>query len=244
MWTARRRERCLLAALLSPALLLFPLSALAQPVEPYHLWWAEDLVTHVDPENNSYGTSPSYVRWAGVAGATQYENRSLCTTFVTLLLKQAYGWTDSQIRVWLGSASPNATLYHDNIEQEDGFVRIMKAADIEAGDLLAIEYPAGLSVTGHVATARGEAILREATAPIIANSVQYDVEVVDSSSTGHGPTDTRLKSDGSWQEGAGFGVMRVYADAAGDIIGYTWSTVTASTYYGLATRHLVVGRLE
>ena len=244
MWTARRPVPCLFAALLAPALLLLSLPALAQPVAPYHLWWAEDLVTHVDPANNAYGTSPSYVRWAGVAGATQYENRSLCTTFVTILLKQAYGWTDSQIRVWLGSGSPNATMYHDNIEQEDGFVRIMKAAHIEAGDLLAIKYPAGLSVTGHLATARGEAILREATAPIIADTVQYEVEIVDSSSTGHGPDDTRLKSDGTWHPGAGFGVMRVYADAAGDLVGYTWSTVAASMYYGLATRHLVVGRLE
>ncbi|MCC6552033.1 MAG: hypothetical protein IT372_03295 [Polyangiaceae bacterium] len=225
------------------AAVLTALPAAALPIGGDHLDWAEDLVNNVTPEHNAYGTSPSYVHWAGVAGATQYENRTLCTQFLTIVLKQAHGYTDTEFRDWFGSTSPNSAMYHDTIVAEDGFLRITAAPDIDAGDIIAIKYPAGSSVTGHVAIARGPAEARTATAPLVAGTTQYALPVVDSSSTGHGPTDTRLLANGQWHPGAGFGVMRLYADANGQIVGYTWSTSTGSYYYDLSTRHIVVGRL-
>lgn len=90
--------------------------------------------------------------------------------------------------------------------------------------------------------ATGPADLRTATAPYVPNTTQYVVEVIDSSRSGHGPTDTRLREDGTWQDGVGIGIFRLYADATGTIVGYTWSTYTTSVYYDQTTRHPVVGR--
>lgn len=231
------------AATLALAALLSSKPAAATPPAPDHLEWAEDLVIHVAPEDNTYGSSPSYVFWAGVGGATQYENRSVCSTFVTIVLKQAYGYTNDDFQGWFGSSSPTAAAYHDTIVDGIGFDRITVVSEIAAGDIVAIRYPEGLPVTGHIATARGPATPRVATDPLVTNTFQFELPVVDSSSTGHGPTDTR-KLETGWHTGAGFGVMRLYADAQAEIVGYSWSTSSASTYHDLSERHLVVGRLN
>jgi hypothetical protein len=240
--STRRPLSALLPLFGSAALALYPALARADP--PDHLVWAEDLVFNVTPALNEYGSSPSYINWAGVNGATQYENRSLCTTFTTLVLRQAYGWTTTYFSQWMGTTSPNAARYHDTIVEEDGFVRLYAATDIQAGDIIAVRYPEGGSVSGHVATARGPAVPRTATSPIVSGTDQHELPIVDSSSTGHGPTDTRLMPDGTWDAGAGAGVMRLYTDAQGIIVGYTWSTLSVSIYYDLSERHLVVGRLQ
>jgi hypothetical protein len=235
-----RTSMLLICVFLGPFLTANP----AEAQVAAHLWWEEDLVNYVAAERNAYGTNPSYVNWAGVNGWTEYANRSLCTSFLTLVLQQAYGWTTRDFRAWFGSTSPTSARYHDIIVAENGFDRIMNVGDIAAGDVIAIRYLTESSTTGHVATARGGATPRAATTPVIANSFQYEVPVVDSSSSGHGPYDTRWLPDGTWRDGAGMGVMRIYADAQGEIVGYTWSTYSTSVFYDPSTRHLVVGRLQ
>lgn len=225
----------------SSALITSP--AAADP-PPAHLLWAEDLVMNVDPALNTYGSGPNYAFWAGYSGAMEYENRNVCSTFLTNILKQSYGWTTTDIKWWTGSNSPGAALWHDIIEDENGFVRLTQIADIEAGDVIAIRYPEGSATTGHVATVRGPAVVRIATLPVVPGTTQYEVPIVDSSSSGHGPTDTRHEPDGTWHKGAGFGVMRLYTDDSGEIVGHTWSTYTGSIFYDQSGRHLVVGRLD
>ena len=85
---------------------------------------------------------------------------------------------------------------------------------------------------------------RTASSPLITGTTQYEVLVNDSSASYHGTTDTRYKTEagGKNDSGAGRGVMRLYADAAGDVVGYTWSTSKNSIYYNQTQRHLVVGR--
>ncbi|WP_438000965.1 hypothetical protein WMF26_15555 [Sorangium sp. So ce185] len=75
-------------------------------------------------------------------------------------------------------------------------------------------------------------------------TAQYAVEILDSSSSGHGETDTRRNPDGSWHDGAGAGVMRLYADEDGQIAGYTWSEDASSVYHPTSDHALVVGRLR
>jgi hypothetical protein len=210
---------------------------------PPHLDWAVLLVDNVLPEHNAYGTSPNYVLWAGVGGATLYENRSQCNSFLTQLLRQGYGWTSSDILAWLGSTSPTAAMYHDAIAAEDGWELVLLVADLVPGDVIAIRYPPGGSVTGHVATVVSAPVLRVPTKPLVAGTDQFEVEVADSSSTGHGPLDTRLLPDGTWDAGAGIGVMRLYTDATLAVVGHTWSTGSGSVFYDQSTRHVVLGRL-
>ena len=53
-----------------------------------------------------------------------------------------------------------------------------------------------------------------------------------------------MMPDGTWDEGVGIGVFRLYTDNTGTIVGYTWSTYNNSDYYDQTTRHLTVGRLQ
>src|SRR5258708_16129155 len=58
----------------------------------------------------------------------------------------------------------------------------------------------------------------------------YDVTIIDSCDSYHGPTDTRTAKPG----GIGQGVARFYVDASLGFIGYTWSTGNASEYESAA----------
>lgn len=232
------------ATLLAASLALLITAVPAHAESSAHIFWAEDVATHITPANNAYGTSPNFVHWPGVDGATAYENRTECSTFVTRVLKQAYGWGDAYFRTWMSSTSPSAAKYHDAILAQNGFNLVSDIAAIQAGDIIAIKYPEGFSPSGHAMIALGAAQPRARnTAPIVVGTTQYEIEIVDSSKSGHGPTDTRLMSDDSWDDGVGIGILRLYADGNGTIVGHTWSTYKNSTYYGPNTRHLVVGRL-
>ncbi|WP_438015937.1 hypothetical protein WMF18_34545 [Sorangium sp. So ce315] len=224
--------------------LLAPRTAEGQSYEgPDHLYWADTLVSHIAPEDNEYGGSTTYVSWAGVGGATEYRSRSFCTSFVTHVLKQAYQLSTYDISMWFSSTSPNAIRYRDTIVEEVGFEQIPTVGEIEAGDIVAIVYPEGSSATGHVAIAAGTAVPRAAISPLITGTIQYELAVLDSSTTGHGLTDTRRKADGTWHPGVGRGVMRLYANSYGAIVGHSWSAQSGSIYYPKRVRDIVIGRV-
>ncbi|WP_437632242.1 hypothetical protein [Sorangium sp. So ce854] len=224
--------------------LLAPRTAEGQSYEaPDHLYWADTLVNHIEPEDNEYGGGTTYVNWAGVGGATEYRSRSFCTSFVTHVLKQAYQLSTYDISMWFGSTSPNAIRYRDAIAGEIGFEQVLTVGEIEAGDIVAIVYPEGSTATGHVAIAARAAAPRAAVYPYITGTIQYELAVLDSSTTGHGLTDTRRKADGTWHPGVGRGVMRLYANSYGAIVGHTWSVQSGSIYYSKRVRDIVIGRV-
>ncbi|HYF18322.1 MAG TPA: hypothetical protein VEA40_10675 [Ramlibacter sp.] len=210
--------------------------------------WPESLAANVADADNLYTGSNQRLAWPGVNGATKYENYANCAGFVTRSLKQAFGLDNTDFTQWMGSTGPSSARYHDTIVAGNRFVRITRATDVARGDIVAIKYlDATSGGTGHTMVAQGTPMLRSvATKPVIPGTVQYELRVIDSTSSPHGATDTRRGTgpNGSDQDGAGFGTIRLYADTAGSIVGYTWSLSTASTYYTAATRSLVVGRLS
>lgn len=211
---------------------------------PPHLCWAQELIDNLLPENNVYGTSPSYILWEGVNG-THHENRTVCATFLSCLLRQGYGWTTTDLRNWLGSTSPNSSMYHDAIVTRNGFLEVPQVADVLPGDVLAIRYDEDSSASGHIAVVVSAPAPRVASSPLVPETAQFDVTVVDSTSSGHGATDSRLLLDGTFDAGAGSGVMRLYADSTGRLAGYAWSTSSGSLFYGIgSSRHMVIGRLN
>jgi hypothetical protein len=171
---------------------------------------------------------------------------------VTRVLQQAYGWTDTDFTKWFNSPSPNAQAYHDAILAGDGFLAIQKISDIQSGDIIAIDYPDTPDPddpSGHVMIAAGSPTLRGAAAPVKTDTTQYTIEVIDSTQWPHGSTDTRAATQ---DDGAGIGFFRLYADATGTIVGYTWSPehTKEEDYYDQAIqdltklRDLTVGRLH
>ena len=237
-----KHQALLLSLVVSTSIAVFPQTASA--ATPAHLSWALDIESHVAPENNDYATSPSYIHWAGSDGATIYENRTVCATFVTAVLMQAYGWDTHYFQNWMGTNSPSAAVYYAAIVAKKGFTKINSVTGIQPGDLVAIKFPNGSYVTGHMMTATAVPIFHPATKPIINGTTQWEVPIVDSSRSYHGPGDTRLLPDGSIDRGVGQGSIRIYTDSNGVYKGYTWSADSGSLYHSTSTRPIAVGRLQ
>ena len=115
---------------------------------------------------------------------------------------------------------------------------------MQQGDIIAIKYPTGTSTsTGHIMLIAAAPTLRTASAPLITGTTQYEVRVIDASSSGHGSLDTRYISSGNFNDGIGSGYFRLYINSSGGVAGYTWSTYSSSVYYSQSDRPLLVGRL-
>jgi hypothetical protein len=236
-------DRRSLLAVVSIIIIGFVLS-LSRPAaaQDDHRWWALDLVSNVSYRQNQYSNT-GQVTWAGVDGANQYANHSNCSGFLTRVLQRAYGWNSIDFANWFGDPTPNAQRFHDAIVEGDGFAEIPTLDEVVEGDIIAIDYPDDSSVSGHVAIVHSLPTLRVPTSPLVAGTWQFEVTVIDSSSSGHGPTDTRLQSDGTFDPGAGIGVMRIYTNEELEIVGYTWSTYSASVYRDASSYHMVIGRV-
>jgi hypothetical protein len=213
---------------------------------PPHLTQGEALVTSLssDAKNiNEYGTdyaaaqngTSAHIDWTGDPRTAISE----CSTFLTLLLEHTYGYTQSAFYAKTGHYSPTAANYYDAITAHKSFTPVAGPAVLLPGDTIAVKYPAGQEATGHMMT-----VVSVGPWQPRANSTQtflaggysniygyYDVTVMDSSASFHGPTDTRANKPG----GIGIGVARFYVDASHNFTGYTWSTVNASAYYSAAT---------
>jgi hypothetical protein len=196
------------------------------------------------------------ISWKGSNGLAHSTNRTKCASLVTQLLEKAY---DPDFVGWFGCTSPHAAAYHDAIEVEDGFDLIESIFDIQPGDIVAIRYDdagcsqltcgtfTGCTTSGHVAIVAAAPTLRSPVSPLVGGTVQYALPIIDSSSTYHGVTDTRYKSDalGADDKGVGRGTMRLYVDSADPerpIVGYSWSNVAGSLFYPHSKRDLVIGR--
>jgi hypothetical protein len=83
-----------------------------------------------------------------------------------------------------------------------------------------------------------------ATAPWIVGTEQWTVPVIDSSNSGHGPSDSRADARGRFRTGVGRGTLRLFVSADGIFAGYSWSTLAASRFIPVAERALAIGRLN
>ena len=209
--------------------------------EAPYLQTARQLVRdlHENALVNEYGSQPTYLRWSHPTR----EARTVCATFVTHLLEYTYGWKKEDISRWLGANGADASEWWEAIVRENGFRRFKNIEDIHPGDLLAIKYNDGSKDTGHVMLVDRVPQRVPPTAPIERGTEQYSVEVIDSSASGHGLTDTRHKADGGFTGGIGEGAIRLYAGRDGRIVGYAWSETPKSKFYQSPARDLVAGRL-
>lgn len=210
---------------------------------PYY--WANLEIQNVTPANNNYVNGTGSMTWAGQNGATTYTCLTDCSGLINQLLTQTYGYSSAYFKTWTGVSRPLAKNYYNEITTRDHFTQIKTVGQIVQGDLIAVKYlvaDAGNN-TGHVMLVASPPVLRVATLPKVSGTSQYEVAVIDCSSSGHGSTDTRYISASAWNDGIGRGIFRLYVNASGSITGYTWSTYTNSVYYGQNERPLAVGRL-
>jgi hypothetical protein len=208
---------------------------------PKHVQAAMQLVADVKLEDTNYEHGPGRILWRGV-GVANSECHTDCSGLMNHLFEFAYGIKDSERRTWLGTGRPTAKTYHDAIAQQNRFLRITNVALIHPGDILAAKYASGEN-TGHVMLAIGVPLPRKVTEPLVPDTKQWELAIIDSSMSGHGKTDTRALPGGKYANGLGRGVLRLYSDAQGNLAGYTWSPATGSEFHSQAERHMEIGRL-
>jgi hypothetical protein len=100
--------------------------------------------------------------------------------------------------------------------------------------------------SGHVMLVRDAPRRMKSKEPIEQDTEQWEVAIIDSSESGHGPTDTRHKmgANGKDHDGVGTGILRMYAHTDGTVAGFSWSTLSISKFVAPSDEHLVIGRLQ
>jgi len=228
--------------------LLLALPARAgQPVaEPKHLHEAFTLLKGLKLEDTHYNHGEPDVQWKGVNGAASFVSHTDCSGFIDALFEHTYGYTRDDYRKWFGKSRPTANVYHDVIVEQKGFTQIGAFQDTRPGDILAVKYYTKKTDTGHVMLAAGAPRRIASKKPLVDGTEQWEIAVIDSSKSGHGPTDTRHKNgdNGKDHTGLGEGILRVYTHPDGKIAGFTWSSLSVSPFLDPKDEHLVVGRLK
>ena len=213
------------------------ITALAAAVVVPHLLWAQRLLNHLQPADNSYGRRPTVVLWRGVDGAARSQNRSDCSSFLTALLRQAYGLDGDDIQAWLGAHAPRAVDYHRAIMRGDRFIRIHRIADLVPGDLLVSRYLNRRSgATGHMMLVAEQPRLVGRCSPSVC---LFRIPVIDSARSGHGPTDRR-----QGKGGVGRGIIQVQTSLDGRLLTYRWSERASSRWRSTDQESLVAGRFS
>jgi len=210
------------------------------PVTPPHLSEATKLLAAITPAKTNYQHKEIVVTWPD-AGEAQC--RTDCSGLLDAVLKRSYHLSDEQLATWFGAKRPLATHYHSTIERGRGFLEIKKVAEIQPGDILAIKYPPGGENTGHVMLVADKPRLHNASAPLVENTQQWEVDIIDSTRSAHGSGDTRMHADKSSSDGLGKGTIRIYANENGEVAGYTWSVGKSSKFSDQATHSLAIGRV-
>lgn len=202
---------------------------------------AHALVKAVKPEDTSYIHKNVAVSWGNDGKAVCHAD---CSALLNALLLHSGYFSEEDLKKHLGAARPLAKHYHDAIIHHRGFKEITSIEEVRPGDIIAIKYPPGSGNTGHVMLVVAQPTKRAATEPVVKNSIQYEIEIIDCSSSGHGPNDSRRIESGKYREGLGKGMYRVFTNEKGIPIGHSWSVYATSKYYEMNVRNLVIGRVD
>lgn len=174
-------------------------------------------------------------------------------SFVTKAVKNALAWTSSQWLFCFEVSTLSASQWYENITTPTNFVEITNIADVEAGQIFAID--ATGSYTGHAAVIIGDPIDITPPAgyytPYRTGQKQWALPIADSTSTEHGQNasfpDSRRVGGVFTPNVAGTAYMRLYSDATtGEILSYSWS-VTATNeanVFDQSERPFAIGELD
>jgi hypothetical protein len=214
----------------------------AAATKPKHLEVAEQLVSHIDLANTDYAHGAPHVSFTA-----PLESHADCSGFADALLEYSYGLDKKEFRTLFGSGRPTAARYYDAVENQSGFSLVPHVQDTRPGDFLAVKYLTRKDNTGHVMIVAARPVQMERPKdPARTGSEQWKVLVIDSSESGHGPTDTRHKkgANGKDHDGVGEGQLRIYSDDGGNVTGFSWSTISASKFKSPQEEPLIIGRLR
>jgi hypothetical protein len=232
------------------------------------------------PDNNKYQHGKPTVIWQDVNGATDYLSIADCSGFISELLSHSYSdyFTAERFQQWSRTGKrkrPLAENFYYAIAHQKDFIQIKKITEVQPGDIIAIKYirdsdPRTKDNTGHLMLVVETPKKIKSTKPIVENTIQWEVVIIDQSCSGHGLYDSRRKPNNSednyvldgnniadngenspstknkyFYDGLGQGKMRIYAHPeTDDILGYTWSKLKRSRYSSANEKPLIIGRLD
>lgn len=155
--------------------------------------------------------------------------RTQCSSFLRLLLEQAFGLEESDFLEAYGFARPRARDFAQALQLGDLFPIVSSIHNVSRGMLGAIGYAqdrAGMS--GHCFVVAGDAVKTHERFGVLET---WTLEVVDSCRSSHGSGDTRFVSAADERGGIGQGAMRILTATDGTIHGYIWSPRNASEVF-------------
>lgn len=197
-------------------------------ITPAHLALMERSVAETTPANNLYYNGTPAVTWNGINSQTITSVKADCTTYVTVLLKQAYGFTNSDFTTLFGVSSPSLTRYYDQAKADGALDGFMQISDVKPGDLFISKYADQSTTLGHMTVIESAPTLVSVGTTYKA----YNVTILDVTGSPH-TNDTRTATADT---GVGRGDIRLYTDLAGNLDHWAWGTKTTSTTYTAADR--------
>jgi hypothetical protein len=252
----------LATTLIAVVLLSVPATATATTPVTQHLTSGQQLVSNLGLTAwPSQGTINKYdadglnsgVTWGTPGVASGWSNDTKCARFVRELFGRAYSWaTNTWFTQQFGSTSPDTEQLRAHMPAAQHFDVVNTVTALQAGDLVMFDKATG---EDHTAVVRQKTSLPDGISPQ-AGTVQYAVQVVDSTSNPHGYlingtnhtykqwADTR-RLDGSGTSvteynGAGYGWMVLYANSTnGAIYGWRWG-VNESAISKISDGHSVM----
>jgi hypothetical protein len=128
-----------------------------------------------------------------------------------------------------------------SIEKEGGFTRIRKVEDLRPGDVLAhamlnIEDRRKTGSTGHVFLINGHPKQIASRRPVVEETRQFEVSIIDSNEAYTGDDDSRLIDPANKVKGLGKGTIRLYADSGGELVGWATTFKTTTRFFSYDPR--------
>ncbi len=196
---------------------------------------ANNLLNALKPESTHYQHGDQIVRWADQEHGISAISLSDCSGFMNALFRETYGFSHEIFLTWSGTERPLAKTYHQLIETQNQFQNIETLNEVQPGDVVAVEYRDGSDDTGHV--------MLVTSYPFEVKLNEWNVEIIDSSKSGHGNTDSRYDPiEHHFRDGLGKGTLRIFSNDQKKIIGHAWSDSMNSKRQNQANRHMVIGR--
>ncbi len=220
----------------------------ATPV-PKHLELARDLVATVKPENNKYVfRGPDGVRWKGDLFTSENTANTMCTGFVSAVLEKAKSPAVKEVEsktYWKKHLRMDS--YWEALQKGYGIQKVETIDAAKPGDLFMFMCNDSCTTSegpalGHITIVDVAPKRKDPTPPLIENTLQWVVTVIDSADGPHGREDTRWRAQGEAKvTGVGRGKYRVYTDMAGVPVGYT-NGPAAPKFHSAKERPIGMGR--
>src|SRR5215213_3606414 len=185
-------RRSLPATLLTLAVLALPASAAATTPVTQHLTDGEQLVTNLGltgwPDQGAINTYDedglnSGIAWGTAGLPSGWSNDTKCARLVDDLLGHSYSWaTSTWFQQQFGSLTPDTAKWVTKVEAATHVETVGTVAALQAGDIVLFDKATG---TDHTVIVRQVTSLAGGITPQ-AGTVQYAVQVLDSTSNPHG----------------------------------------------------------